>query len=150
MQNRFLITTLGKGSSMAQKIEKFDRYQKIAEALGSVGGVPVTGDDVRAEMRTKAYNTNIGGDGLLPRGEMARLAKNVRHAVAQKQVDEEEVSKLFQPRKQAEPVAAGHMTLDSWKRANRFDVAMASGLPGRSVKAQAAWAEYFRGPMWLR
>ena len=116
---------------MAQRIEKVDRYQTLAKALGEVGGVPITGDDVRDEMRTKAYNTNIGGDGLLPRGEMQRLAKNVRRAVAQRQVDAEEVSKLFQPR-------------------SKQSVAMASGLHGRSIKAQAAWAEYFRGPQWLR
>ncbi len=130
---------------------------KLAQAIGSIGGVDVTESDVREELRAKAYSRLVGQDGLLPPLEMARLRRNVRTRLAQKLVDQEferqaklDRSKLHDAPK---PVATSyglHRTLESWKRANSYGVAMASGQPSMSPKAQAAWKEYFRGPMWLR
>ena len=130
---------------------------QLAMACGSVGGVEITESDVRQELRSRSYSKLVGLDGLLPPMEMARLRRNVRTRLAQKLVDQEferqaklDRSKLHDAPK---PVATSHglhRTLESWKRANSYGVAMASGQPSMSPKAQAAWAEYFRGPMWLR
>jgi hypothetical protein len=137
---------------MAQ--EKFDRYQKLAEAIGSVGGVPVTSDDVRAEMRRVAYNQNVGRDGLLPAMEMVRLNRNVRHSVAQRQVDE-----LFaQPEQQQATRPLVKSQPSAWVRAQRQDtlidealrtkrtmVPMAKAFDDQLQTKQAAWAQYHRG-----
>jgi hypothetical protein len=146
---------------MSQKIEKFDRYQKIAEAIGELCGVPVTGDDVRAEMRTKPYNTNVGRDGLLSPTEMARLKRNVRHAVAQRVVDAE-FAKAAQQRG-AKPIVA--KSNPAWFRSQRQDslidealrtkrtVVPMAKLLDRTYQQQQkalAYAEFNRGPMWLR
>jgi hypothetical protein len=138
---------------MAQKIEKFDRYQKLAEACGSVGGVPITGDDVREEMRRVPYNTNIGRDGLLPVMEMTRLKRNVRHAVAQNQVDQ-----LFsQPAQHQATRPLVKSQPSAWVRAQRQDalidralmsrqpIVMARGFDDQLQTKQAAWAQYHRG-----
>jgi hypothetical protein len=127
--------------------------KKLALACGSIGGSPITEMDVQSELRTKSYSRLVGRDGLLPPVEMARLKKHVRHAVAQKQVAEELSKPQPKPAepKRSEPVAHGiHQTLASWKRSNRIGIAMACGVPGQSQEAQAAWAEYYRGPEWLR
>ena len=144
---------------MADKIEKFDRYQKLAEAIGSVGGVPVTGDDVRAEMRRVPYNQNVGRDGLLPAIEMGRLKRNVRHSVAQRLV-EEEFAKAAQQR-----TVQAKSTPSAWIRAQRQDTLIDEALLTRrcmipmaklldrshqATQKQLAWAEFHRGPMWAR
>ena len=141
---------------MADKIEKFDRYQKLAEAIG---GVPVTSDDVRAEMRRGTYNTNIGQDGLLPAMEMGRLKRNVRHSVAQRLV-EEEFAKAAQQR-----TVQAKSTPSAWIRAQRQDTLIDEALLTRrcmipmaklldrshqATQKQLAWAEFHRGPMWAR
>ena len=136
-----------------------DRYQKLAEAIGSVGGVPVTSDDVRAEMRRGTYNTNIGQDGLLPAMEMGRLKRNVRHSVAQRLV-EEEFAKAAQQR-----TVQAKSTPSAWIRAQRQDTLIDEALLTRrcmipmaklldrshqATQKQLAWAEFHRGPMWAR
>jgi hypothetical protein len=131
--------------------------KKIALACGSVGGVEVTEDDVRNALLAKNYSRLVGRDGLLPPMEMARLKKAVRHAIAQRLVDEEfeKQTKLERTKLQAAPkqipIASGtHTTMGSWRRAHNYGVAMAAGKPSMSPKAQAAWDEFLRGPMWLR
>jgi hypothetical protein len=108
-RNKFLITTFRGANNMV------DRYKKLAEAIGEVGGVPVTSEDVRAEMRRVPYNTNLGSDGLLPVMEMGRLKRNVRHAVAQRLVDEENAK----PTKQQTPQPIAKSKPSAWVRAQR-------------------------------
>ena len=140
-----------------------DRYQKLAEAIGSVGGVPVTSDDVRAEMRRGTYNTNIGQDGLIPPREMARLKRNVRHTVAQRLVDEAFAAKAQQ--RGAKPAMA--RANPDWFRSSRQDSLIDEALRTKrtmvpmalaklldpthqTTQKQLAWAEFHRGPMWAR
>ena len=143
-----------------------DRYQKLAEAIGSVGGVPVTSDDVRAEMRRGTYNTNIGQDGLLPAMEMGRLKRNVRHAVAQiaqRLVDEEKARTAKQ--QATRPVAKSKPS--AWIRAQRQDKLIDEALRTKrhmvpmalaklldpthqTTQKELAWQEFHRGPMWAR
>jgi len=143
---------------MPKKNEKFDRYQKIAVALGEVGGVPITGDDVRVEMRSKAYNKNIGGDGLLPPTEMSRLSRNVRHQVAQRIVAEAFAADAVRARPVAQPKrdTAGAMRCSNLidqalATASRRPLAMAKGtdpLYDPTIQArykEAAWAGYRAG-----
>jgi hypothetical protein len=129
---------------------------QLAMACGSVGGVEITESDVRQELRSRSYSKLVGRDGLLPPMEMNRLRRNVRSRVAQRLVDEEferqtklDRSKLHDAQKQVASHRP-HATMQSWKRANSYGVAMASGQPSLSPKARLAWEEYLRGPMWLR
>ena len=115
---------------MPKKIEKFDRYQKIAVALGEVGGVPITGDDVRVEMRSKAYNKNIGGDGLLPPTEMSRLSRNVRHQVAQRIVAEAFAADAVRAKPVAQPKRD---TAQAMRRSELIDQAMATAASRRPL-----------------
>ena len=140
-----------------------DRYQKLAEAIGSVGGVPVTSDDVRAEMRRGTYNTNIGQDGLLPAMEMGRLKRNVRHAVATRLVDEAFAAKA--QRTGAKPAMA--RANPEWFRSQRQDEMIDQALRTKrhmvpmalaklldpthqTTQKELAWQEFHRGPMWAR
>ena len=139
-----------------------DRYQKLAEAIGSVGGVPVTSDDVRAEMRRGTYNTNIGQDGLLPAMEMGRLKRNVRHAVATRLVAEENARTAQQqatrPVAKSQPSAwvraqRQETLIDEALRTKRTMVPMAKGFLDPTYQQQQkalAWAEFNRGPQWAR
>jgi hypothetical protein len=133
--------------------------KKLALACGSVGGVDITEEDVRNALRAKTYSQLIGRDGLLPPMEMARLKRNVRHSVAQRQVDE-----LFAQPEQHQatrPVAKSHAS--AWARSQRQDtlidrallsrrrpIVMARGFDDQQRTKQAAWQEYHRGPMWAR
>ena len=143
---------------MPKKIEKFDRYQKIAVALGEVGGVPITGDDVRVEMRSKAYNKNIGGDGLLPPTEMSRLSKNVRHQVAQRIVAEAFAADAVRARPVAQPkrdtalaMRRSELIDQAMATASRRPLALAKGfdpLYDKTTQAKfkvLAWAGYRAG-----
>jgi hypothetical protein len=144
---------------MSQKIEKTDRYQILAGAIGELCGVPTTADDVRAEMRSKPYNTNVGRDGLLSSSEMARLKRNVRKHVAKRVVDAEFAK---QPRG-VPPVVAKvdpawfrsqrqEALIDEALRTKRTMVPMAKLLDRNYQKQQKAlaYAEFNRGPGWLR
>jgi hypothetical protein len=131
--------------------------KKLALACGSVGGVDVTEEDVRNALRAKTYSQLVGRDGLLPPMEMARLKRNVRHSVAQRQVDQ-----LFaQPSQTTRPIPKS--TPSAWVRSQRQDalidrallsrrrpIVMARGFDDQQRTKQAAWQEYHRGPMWAR
>ena len=140
-----------------------DRYQKLAEAIGEVGGVPVTSEDVRAEMRRGTYNTNIGQDGLLPAMEMGRLKRNVRHAVATRLVAEENARTAKQ--QATRPVAKSKPS--AWVRAQRQEQLIDEALRTKrhmvpmalaklldpthqTTQKELAWQEFHRGPMWAR
>jgi len=142
-------------------------YEKLAEAIGSVGGVPVTERDIREEMATKSYNRNVGRDGLLPPGEIARLAKHVRHRVAQRLVQEESEKnrEAFEAQQRKTRAAQAKrsvvqkpaqtddkaVALAQWKRRHRIGIIVACGTADNSNPvAKAAWEEYSRGPGWLR
>jgi hypothetical protein len=137
-----------------------DRYKKLAEAIGEVGGVPVTSEDVRVEMRRVPYNTNLGSDGLLPVMEMGRLKRNVRHTVAQRLVDEEFAKVSTQRTVQAKSKPSAwvraqrqEQLIDEALRTKRTMVPMAKGFLDptyQQQQKQLAWAEYHRGPMWAR
>lgn len=136
--------------------------KKLALACGSVGGVEITPDDVRNALREKTYSRLVGRDGLLPPMEMARLKRNVRHAVAQRLVDEEKARTAKQ--QATRPVAKSQPS--AWVRAQRQDtlidealrtkrtmVPMAKGFLDptyQQQQKQLAWAEFHRGPMWAR
>lgn len=136
--------------------------KKLALACGSVGGVEITPDDVRNALREKTYSQLIGRDGLLPPMEMARLKRNVRHAVAQRLVAEENARTA--QHQATRPVAKSQPS--AWVRAQRQDtlidealrtkrhmVPMAKGFLDptyQQQQKQLAWAEFHRGPMWAR
>jgi hypothetical protein len=136
--------------------------KKLALACGSVGGVEVTEEDVRNALRAKTYSQLIGRDGLLPPMEMARLKRNVRHAVATRLVAEENARTAKQ--RGAKPIVA--KSNPAWFRSQRQDtlidqalksrrelVPMAKGFLEPSYQQQQklrAWQEFNRGPGWLR
>jgi hypothetical protein len=135
--------------------------KKLALACGSVGGVEITEEDVRNALRAKTYSRLVGRDGLLPPGEMARLKKAVRHAVAQRLVDEEIVKATQQ--RGAKPIVA--KSNPAWFRSQRQDTLIDEALRTKRTmvpmakflepsyqqqQKQLAWAEFNRGPMWLR
>jgi 7-keto-8-aminopelargonate synthetase-like enzyme len=144
-------------------------YEKLAKAIGTVGGQPVTEQDVRTEMRSKSYSRNVGRDGLLPPGEIARLAKHVRHRVAQRLVEEESEKnrEAFEAQQRKARAAQAKrsvvqkpqpaqtddkaIALAQWKRRHRIGIIVACGTADNSNPvAKAAWEEYSRGPGWLR
>lgn len=135
--------------------------KKLALACGSVGGVEITPDDVRKALREKTYSQLIGRDGLLPPMEMARLKRNVRHAVAQRLVDEEKARTAQQ--QATRPLAESKPS--AWIRAQRQEKLIDEALLTRrcmipmaklldrshqATQKQLAWAEFHRGPMWAR
>ena len=137
--------------------------KKLALACGSVGGVEITSDDVRKELRAKTYSRLVGRDGLLPPGEMARLKKAVRHAVAQRLVDEEIVKTTQQ--RGAKPIVA--KSNPAWFRSQRQDTLIDEALRTKrhmvpmalaklldpthqTTQKELAWQEFHRGPMWAR
>ena len=137
--------------------------KKLALACGSVGGFDITEEDVRHALRAKTYSRLIGRDGLLPPGEMARLKRNVRHLVAQRQVDE-----LFaQPAQHQATRPVTKSQPSAWFRAQRQDTLIDEALRTKrtmvpmalaklldpthqTTQKELAWQEFHRGPMWAR
>ena len=136
--------------------------KKLALACGSVGGVEITPDDVRNALREKTYSQLIGRDGLLPPMEMARLKRNVRHAVATRLVAEENARTAQQqatrPVAKSQPSAwvraqRQETLIDEALRTKRTMVPMAKGFLDPTYQQQQkalAWAEFNRGPQWAR
>lgn len=144
---------------MANK-EQPSIFTRLAEKIGS----PVIDQDVREELRSKAYNQNLGRDGLLSPMEMVRLTRGAKNRAATRMVNEEIAKRSKEPLKPAKPKALSawqrqqrqNVLIDDALKARRLPIAFAKSQDGFfSPKYQAeqkilARQEYLRGPAWLR